>query len=107
MPNTNKTDNMQIVENSHNKKTIRTQEEKKVLIDRLSRIEGQVRGLKSLVESDTYLIDLYVQVQAASSALNALNKCILEEHFRKYIDNKNYNNEAVNDALFVIEKLIK
>ena len=64
------------------KKKERTSEEKRALINRLNRIEGQIRGIKNMIENDAYCPDVLIQVSAASSALGAFNRELLAEHIR-------------------------
>ena len=64
------------------KKKERASEEKRALINRLNRIEGQIRGIKSMIENDAYCPDVLIQVSAASSALGAFNRELLAEHIR-------------------------
>ena len=65
---------------SQDKRTFR--KEYKDLINRLSRIEGQVSGIKKMVENDTYCTDILVQVSAVNAALNSFNKVLLANHIR-------------------------
>lgn len=60
----------------------RTEEERKALITRLNRIEGQVRGIRGMVEKDSYCTDILVQVSAVTAALNAFNRQLLADHIR-------------------------
>ncbi len=60
----------------------RTEEEVRALINRLSRIEGQVRGIRGMVERDAYCPDILTQVAAVTAALNAFNRELLAEHIR-------------------------
>lgn len=64
------------------KKKERASEEKHALINRLNRIEGQIRGIKNMIENDAYCPDVLIQVSAASSALGAFNRKLLAEHIR-------------------------
>jgi len=64
------------------KKKERASEEKRALINRLNRIEGQIRGIKNMIENDAYCPDVLIQVSAASSALGAFNRELLAEHIR-------------------------
>ena len=66
----------------HHKTKERSDKEYKDLINRLSRIEGQVRGIKKMVENDTYCTDILVQVSAVNAALNSFNKVLLANHIR-------------------------
>ena len=60
----------------------RSEEEYKALINRLSRIEGQVRGIRKMVESDTYCTDILIQVSAVQAALNAFKRELIANHIR-------------------------
>ena len=62
------------------RKKVRDEKEYKDLIHRLSRIEGQVRGIREMVESDRYCVDILTQVSAIQSALNSFNKVLLSSH---------------------------
>lgn len=64
------------------KHTLRAQEEKKKLLNRLRRIEGQVRGLQAMVEADAYCNDVLTQSAAVNAAINAFNRELLAEHLR-------------------------
>ena len=61
----------------------RTEKEYKSLVNRLNRIEGQIRGIKGMLEKDAYCPDILVQVAAANAALNAFNKELLANHIRR------------------------
>lgn len=67
-------------ESDDKKKTLRDDETKKALITRLNRIEGQIRGLKKLVENDAYCTDVLIQTSAARSALSSFSTLVLEHH---------------------------
>ena len=60
----------------------RTEEETKLMINRLNRIEGQVRGIRRMVENNAYCPDILIQVSAITAALNSFNKVLLSEHIR-------------------------
>ena len=66
---------------------VRDDSEKKALLNRLSRIEGQIRGISKMVEDDAYCIDVITQINAASGALSSLTKVILEDHIRTCVAN--------------------
>ena len=87
----------------------RTDEEIKSLINRLSRIEGQVRGLKKMVEEDAYCTDILVQSQAVGAAINSFNKDLLACHIRNCVadDVRNGNDEVIDDLVQTIQKLMK
>ena len=64
----------------------RTEEEYKALINRLNRIEGQVRGIRKMVDSDAYCTDILIQVSAINAALNAFNRELLASHIRTCVE---------------------
>ena len=92
-----------------NKKKERTQEEYKTLINRLNRIEGQIRGIKGMVEKDAYCTDILVQVSAVNAALNAFNKELLASHIKSCVadDIRNGKDETVDELVAVLKKLMK
>ena len=87
----------------------RTNEDKKNLTNRLNRIEGQVRGIKKMLENDAYCTDILTQVSAVQSALNSFAKEILEEHVKTCVVNdiKEGIEEVIDDLLKTIRKLMK
>jgi DNA-binding FrmR family transcriptional regulator len=87
----------------------RSEAEYRSLINRLSRIEGQIRGIRNLVEENAYCTDILVQVSAASAALNAFNRELLANHIRTCVvaDIQNGQTEVVDDLLVTIQKLTK
>lgn len=87
----------------------RTSKERKNMMNRLSRIEGQVRGIKRMVEEDAYCIDILTQVSAVNAALNSFNKVLLEEHMKTCVteDIKSGNEEKLEELLKVLPKLMK
>lgn len=91
------------------KKKERTQEEHKSLINRLNRIEGQIRGIKKMVEQDAYCTDIITQVAAANAALNSFNKELLATHIKTCVaeDIKAGKEETVDDLLATLKKLMK
>lgn len=90
------------------KKTIRNDEEKKKLVNRLARIEGQIRGIRNLVENDAYCVDILTQSAAAKSAFNAFNKELLRRHMETCVvrDIKN-GDENLDELMDIISKLMK
>ena len=88
---------------------VRNEEEKKALINRLSRIEGQIRGLRAMVERDAYCADIVTQVSAVSAALGSFNKELLGEHIRTCVkeDVKNGNDEKIDELVLLLGKLMK
>ncbi|MCI9445061.1 MAG: metal-sensing transcriptional repressor [Oscillospiraceae bacterium] len=91
------------------KTRVRSEEELKKLTNRLSRIEGQVRGLREMLERDVYCIDVLVQVSAVNAALNSFSKELLSEHLRTCVaDNlRQGNDEVVDELVTALQKLMK
>lgn len=87
----------------------RSEEEYKALVNRLSRIEGQVRGVRKMVESDAYCTDILIQVSAINAALNAFNRELLANHIRTCVadDIKNGKDETVDELVLTLQKLMK
>ncbi|MDF2542090.1 MAG: CsoR family transcriptional regulator [Herbinix sp.] len=88
--------------------TSREQKLKSSLITRLNRVEGQVRGIKGMIEKDQYCDDVLNQIAAAQAALNSISKLVLENHIRGCLVEKirNGNNEIVDELLVTIGKLL-
>lgn len=88
---------------------VRTPEEKKSMLARLRRIEGQVRGLERMVEEDAYCPDILVQVSAATSALNSFSKVLLGCHIRSCVaeDIRDGKDETIDELCQVLQKLMK
>ncbi len=92
------------------KKTkVRSDAEHTALINRLNRIEGQVRGIKRMVEGNAYCTDILVQVSAISAALNAFNKELLADHIRTCVadDIRAGRDETVDELVSTLQKLMK
>lgn len=87
----------------------RSDKEYKDLLHRLSRIEGQVRGVKAMVERDAYCTDIITQVSAITSALNSFNKVLLANHIKTCVtqDIKEGKEEVVDELVAVLQKLMK
>ena len=87
----------------------RTQQEYKDLIHRLNRIEGQVRGIRGMVERDAYCTDILVQVAAVNAALNSFNKVLLASHIKTCVtrDIRDGKEETVDELVAVLQKLMK
>ena len=92
----------------HKTKT-RSPEEYKCLIHRLNRIEGQIRGIRGMVEKSAYCPDILAQVAAANAALNAFAKELLSEHIRTCVtrDIREGKDETVEELLCTLQKLMK
>ena len=87
----------------------RGRQEYKDLIHRLNRIEGQVRGIKGMVEMDAYCTDILVQVAAVNAALNSFNKVLLANHIKTCVtrDIREGKEETVDELVSVLQKLMK
>ena len=87
----------------------RSPQEYKKLINRLSRIEGQVRGIKNMVESDAYCTDILVQVASVNAALNSFNKELLASHIKTCVadDIRNGREETIDELVVTLQKLMK
>lgn len=87
----------------------REEKEYKDLIHRLNRIEGQVRGIRAMVEEERYCVDIITQVSAVTSALNAFNKVLLSEHIKTCVaDNiRDGDEEVVDELCGLLTKLMR
>ena len=87
----------------------RSEKEYKDLIHRLNRIEGQIRGIKGMVEKNAYCTDILVQVAAANAALNSFNKVLLANHIKTCVTNdiREGKEETVDELVEVLQKLMK
>lgn len=87
----------------------RSEEEYKSLIHRLNRIEGQIRGIRGMVENDAYCPDILVQSAAAGAALNAFNKELLASHIRTCVveDIRDGKDEVIDELVATLQKLMK
>ena len=87
----------------------RSEDEYKALINRLNRIEGQIRGIKGMIEKSVYCTDILIQVSAVNAALNAFNRELLASHIRTCVmdDIKNNKTETVEELVEILTKLIK
>ncbi len=87
----------------------RDDKEYRDLMNRLRRIEGQVRGIQGMVEDERYCVEILTQVMAIQSALNSFNKVLLSNHIKTCVvhDIKNGNEEAVDELCSTIQRLMK
>lgn len=87
----------------------REEAEVKALITRLNKVEGQVRGIRQMLESDRYCVDILTQVSAIQSALNSFNKELLARHIHSCVkdDIRNGSDEAVDELCDLLKKLMK
>ncbi|HPZ00981.1 MAG TPA: metal-sensing transcriptional repressor [Clostridiales bacterium] len=91
------------------KTKIRTPAEQKALLNRLKRIEGQIRGLEKMVEDNAYCPDILVQASAAGSALHSFSKELLGRHLKTCVveDIRQGNDEVVDELLATLQKMMK
>ena len=91
------------------KKTIRSEDEKKLITNRLSRIEGQIAGIKRMIEKDTYCNDVLIQLSAAQNSLKSLSNHILEKHLYSCVtrDLENGNLEIIDELIGLFKKFNK
>lgn len=91
------------------KTTYRSNEERKKLIYRLNRIEGQIRGIRRMVEKDAYCADILVQSSAVNAAVNAFNKELLASHIRGCVarDIRDGKDEVIDELVSTLQKLMK
>ena len=88
---------------------MRDEKTKHDLIVRLNRIEGQIRGIKNMIEKDAYCADVLVQSSAASAAINAFNRQIIDNHIKGCVtrDLKDGKDEVVDELVNLLHKLMK
>lgn len=91
------------------KKKNRSEKEYKDLVNRLSRIEGQIRGIKRMLDEDCYCPDIMIQVSAANAALNSFNKVLLANHIRTCVadDIRNGNDDVIDELVTTLGKLMR
>ena len=91
------------------KHTERSEEERKKLINRLNRIEGQIRGIRAMVERDAYCPDILVQSAAVNAAVNAFNKDLIAGHIHHCVvrDVREGNEEVIDELVLTLQKLMK
>ena len=91
------------------KKTERAEKDKKKLVNRLSRIEGQIRGIKKMIENDAYCNDVLIQSAAVGAAINAFNRELLSNHINSCVvrDIREGKDEVVDELMVTLQKLIK
>ena len=88
---------------------MRDPEEYRRLIHRLNRIEGQIRGIKGMIEKDAYCTDILTQISAVQSALSAVSRELLASHIRTCVveDIRKGDTEVVDDLVATIQKMMK
>lgn len=87
----------------------REEKEYKDLMNRLKRIEGQVRGVQNMIENDAYCTDIITQVAAITAALNSFNKVLLSNHMHTCVAEqiREGNDEVIDELTTVLQKLMK
>lgn len=95
--------------NCMEKSTQRGEDERKKLINRLNRIEGQIRGIRGMIEKDAYCTDILVQSAAANAALNSFNKDLIASHIHGCVarDIREGKDEVIDELVTVLQKLMK
>jgi DNA-binding FrmR family transcriptional regulator len=85
----------------------RTEDEKKDLVNRLNRIEGQVRGIKQMIENDRYCGDVLIQLSAVNKSLKSLGEVMLKSHLETCVANdiKAGNMEIIDEVMDLFERL--
>ena len=88
---------------------MRSEEEKRALTNRLSRIEGQIRGIRAMLDRDAYCPDILTQTSAAVAALNSFNKELLSSHIKGCVANdiREGNDETIDELVATLYKLLK
>ena len=87
----------------------RTEKEFRGLMNRLKRIEGQIRGIEGMLEKDAYCPDILIQVSSVTSALNSFNRELLSSHIRTCVasDIREGNDETIDELVDVLKKLMR
>ena len=93
----------------HERKRHRSEEEYKSLINRLNRVEGQIRGIRGMVEKSAYCPDILSQVSAATAALNAFSRELLSQHIHTCVadDIRAGRDETIDELLATLQKLMR
>lgn len=91
------------------KTTIRSDEERRKLIHRLNRIEGQIRGIRGMVEKDAYCTDILMQSAAVNAAVHSFNKDLIANHIRGCVarDIREGRDDVIDELVKTLEKLMK
>ena len=91
------------------RRKVRERTEEEALLQRLSRIEGQVRGLRDMLQKDAYCTDILVQVSAVNAALNSFSKELLATHIRTCVADgiRRGDDEVIDELVTTLQKLMK
>lgn len=97
------------MENCCCNKKIRTDKELKKLTNRLCRVEGQIRGIRAMLEDNAYCIDILMQVSAASAALNSFSRELLSDHIKTCVANdiKDGKTDKTDELVAALDKILK
>lgn len=102
-------DGVTCIEGCSHRTSNRTQKMKSSLISRLNRIEGQVRGIKGMVDKDIYCDDILNQIAAVQAAMKSVSRLLLENHMKSCVANRlqSGETEVLDELLKTIEKMTK
>ena len=91
------------------KKTVRSEDERRALINRLRRVEGQIRGIRGMLERDAYCADILTQSAAVSAEMNGFNRALLNAHLRNCVvrDIRAGDDSVVDELTALLQKLMK
>ena len=91
------------------KMTERSDEERKKLINRLNRIEGQIRGIRGMIEKNAYCNDILIQSAAVNAAVNSFNKDLIASHIKGCVvrDIREGNDDVIDELVATLQKLMK
>ena len=91
------------------KTTARSDDERRRLINRLNRIEGQIRGIRGMIERDAYCNDILIQSSAVSAAMNAFNRDLIANHIRGCVarDLRDGDDSVIDELVDTMQKLMK
>ena len=89
--------------------TLRTPDERTNLVNRLNRIEGQIRGIRKMIENDVYCADILIQSAAVNAAINSFNKELISSHLKGCVvrDILNGKTEVIDELVLLLQKLMK
>lgn len=102
-------DPFQIEQPRHHRKSHHSEKTKNNLISRLNRIEGQIRGIRGMIEKDVYCDDVLNQISAVQSALNSVGKLLLEGHLKSCVVERirSGDHEVIDELLTTVNKLMR
>ncbi len=91
------------------KNTVRSEEERRKLIHRLNRMEGQIRGIRGMVEADAYCTDILTQAAAVTAAMSAFNRELIDKHIHNCVvdELRAGHDDVVDELMGILHKLMK